>query len=355
MINKPPQRWGRNLLKNPSFEDWNQNVVGSWRTEVDGTSEITEDTSVYYDKTSSIKAYTGPADIAKIDQLISIDVGDKVQIKFWHRCTDLLPIRFRTYEGVSAGTTNVQLTVTTINTWEQYEVEITWGANDTGIYFLNNSSSYTWWIDKVEVRVYKVIPTFDLEGIDSKIQLLQLALEDNLSWLQYSFGKCERHEKIIEGTKEVYPVCFVDNTTDPIDVRPNDNYESMSFWEVQDPGRISYDDEYAIRKYAMWEYDVSLIIWANLKRIDSSHYNETKSRMRQDIIDVFETKLVGSDVTFWVEQIFEKDILQIFVGYDLNNEENIIKRPFVAFRINGIIRFKRKCPVSNTYSVKTSN
>jgi len=203
---------------------------------------------------------------------------------------------------------------------------------------------------------YPRIPTFNLEGIDGKIQILQTIIADNLSWIQYSFGKCERHEKIVNDKKEVYPVCFVDNKTDPIDVRPNDEYEAYSFWDVKDPGRILYpndESEYAIRKYAIWEYDVSLIIWANIKRINSLAYNETKSQMRQDIVDILETKLLGNDVTFWSGEIFERDISQVFAGFDLSNDENVIKWPYVAFRINGTVRFKRLCPVNNTYSVTT--
>jgi len=201
---------------------------------------------------------------------------------------------------------------------------------------------------------YPRIPTFTLQGIDEKIQILQVALADNLSWLQYSFGKSEVHEKIVDGEKEKYPVVFVDNATDPIDVRPNDNYTAYAFWDIIDPGRILYPNEgleYGLRKYAIWEYDVSLIVWANLKRIDDSAYNETKSEMRQDILNVFETDLIGKNVQFAVGEIFERDITQIFEGYNLNNEENINKWPFVAFRFNGVIRFKRKCPVDISFSL----
>ena len=48
-------------------------------------------------------------------------------------------------------------------------------------------------------------------------------------------------------------------------------------------------------------------------------------------------------------------VTQVFAGYDLDNDENAMKWPFVAFRINGVIRFKRECPISNTYSVTTTN
>ena len=203
---------------------------------------------------------------------------------------------------------------------------------------------------------YPRIPTFTLEGIDGKIQTLQTVIGDNLSWIQHSFGKAERHAKLIDGKKEAYPVVFVDNKTDPVDVRPNDNFTALSFWDVIDPGRILYPgEEYSVVKYAFWEYDVALIIWANLNRIDDSVYNETKSQMRQDVINVLETKLISEDVEFQAGEIYDKSVTQVFEGYDLDNEETTMKWPFVAFRINGVVRFKRACPVSNSYSVTTTN
>jgi len=196
------------------------------------------------------------------------------------------------------------------------------------------------------------IPTFNLQGIEAKIQILQTALSDNLSWLQYSFGKCERHEQMVNDEKVVYPVCFVDNKADPVDVRPNDNWESYAFWDVIDPGRMDYPgEELSVMKYTMWEYDAALIVWINLKRLSDAVYNETKSQMREDIINVFETNLIGRNVLFLPSQIYDRDIEQIFTGFNLSQEWNINKWPYVAFRVNGIIRFNRKCPGSNSYSV----
>lgn len=196
------------------------------------------------------------------------------------------------------------------------------------------------------------IPIFSLTGIEAKIQTLQTVLGNELSWLQYSFGKCERHEKIEKGEKVVWPVCFVANKSDPIDMRPNDNYESYAFWDVIDPGRTDYPgQERSVRKYTMWEYDVALIIWANLKRIDDSAYIETKAQFREDILNVFEVNLIGQNIIFVPGEIFDRDIEQIFAGFDLTQEWNINKWPFVGFRLNGIIRFNRKCPISNIYSI----
>ncbi len=197
------------------------------------------------------------------------------------------------------------------------------------------------------------IPTFSLEGIEAKIQILQTVIGNQLSWLEHSFGKAERHEQIINDEKVVSPVVFVDNTSDPIDVRPNDNYKAYSFWDITDPGRIDYlnQDEFAAKKWAFWEYDASLIVWANLKRLDSSPYNETKSQMRQDILDVLGLQLIGQNVQFQVSEVFDRDINQIFAGYTLVNDYNIIKGPYVAFRVSGVIKFHIKCPVSNSFSL----
>ena len=198
------------------------------------------------------------------------------------------------------------------------------------------------------------IPTFTLTGIEEKIQILQTVIGNNLSWLEHSFGKCERHETEEGGETIVKPVVFVDNTTDPIDMRPNDNYRAYAFWDVIDPGRTEAPgEERSVRKYIMWEYDVALIIWANLKRIEDSSYIETKAQFREDVLNVFETKLIAQNVDFMPTENFDRDINQIFLGYTLDKSWNINKWPYIAFRFNGTVRFNRKCPVDNTYSRTT--
>jgi len=197
------------------------------------------------------------------------------------------------------------------------------------------------------------VPTFTLFGIDAKIQLLQVSLGTSLDWLTYSFGRSYPYSKDVNGTIETYPVVFVDNTTDPQDMRPDDNCIAMAFWTVADPGRIEYDNQdiYSAVKSGRWEYDVSLIVWVNLKRLDSSSYNETKSQLRQQIVDALQKKLYGVDVMFTPVEIFDQDVEQVYEGYDLSNPESVMKGHFVAFRVAGVLTFKSTCPISTTYSV----
>lgn len=197
------------------------------------------------------------------------------------------------------------------------------------------------------------IPTFNLKGIEAHIQTLQVALGSSLSWLQYSFGVAIPHQKEVKGAIVNYPVVFVDNATDPIDVRPSDYYHSYSFWEYTDPAEIITPEgsEYSVISNGDYEYNVSLIVWADVDRIDTGNRNETKSKIRQDLIDFFKNQAMSTGVLFNVTQIFDRFADQIFVGYDLDNIEGVIKWPQVGFRINGILRFNRECPVNNTYDI----
>jgi|GEM_PF-2599449 len=202
------------------------------------------------------------------------------------------------------------------------------------------------------------IPTFTLSGIADKIQTLQTTLDTNLSWLDHSFGMAERYEKLVNDETHIIPLCFVDNTSDPIDVRPfpYDDYKAYSFWHVEDPGEIIYNEgvEHSIRKYETWQYNVALILIANTKRIDDSSYNETKANLKDDILSVLRNNI---DITFafWISQVFERNIIDIFAPYTIEKPQEILKYPIVGFRFEGILQFKHKCPVSNSYSVTTRN
>lgn len=203
--------------------------------------------------------------------------------------------------------------------------------------------------------MYKVpsIPTFTIKGIDHEIQELQTILT-SLSWLDYSFGLCEHAHKQENGNIINYPAQWINNKIDYIDLRPfpDDTY-SYSFWDMEDPADVKYggEQEYSKRKYAHYQYSVACIFVMDLNHIDnSSTFNETKSKLREDIIDKFETGLITFGSHFWVTTIYEHDITQIFKGFTIAKPDEW-KFPYQAFRIEGQLLFKRACPVSNTFTI----
>ena len=193
------------------------------------------------------------------------------------------------------------------------------------------------------------------EGIDSKIETLQNILSDNLLWLDHSFGlatpvKRNEKDRLIE-----IPVAFVDNTSDPIDLRPfpDDLYRSYSFWDMKDPAVIKYSEgqEFSSRKYSIIQYEIACIFVVDCKKIDNQlTYKETRSHLRDEIFKVFEDYSTDIPFAFYIKNIFERDINKIFDGYTLDEPEKIIS-PYYAFRVEGLLEFKRKCPISYTYSV----
>lgn len=201
---------------------------------------------------------------------------------------------------------------------------------------------------------YKVpnIPSFTLKGVDDKIQDLQVILT-SLTWLDYSFGLCEHAHRIEDGSVINYPAQWVNNRSDYIDLRPfPDDFYSYSFWDVEDPAGVEYNNDEvnaAKRKFALYRYNVAAIFVLDLKQLDfDTSYNETKSKLREDIVNKFETGLLGFNAHFWVTAIYEHDITQIFKGFTIDKPEEF-KYPYQAFRIEGELLFKRACPVSNTY------
>jgi hypothetical protein len=200
------------------------------------------------------------------------------------------------------------------------------------------------------------IPTFTLAGIADKIQTLQETLDSNLSWLDYSFGVADRYEKLVGDETHVLPLCYVDNTTDPIDMRPwpNDSWDSYAFWHVDDPGNVEYSDEIgaATRKYAIWNYNVACIVVADPQKIDDSPYNETKSNFKNDILKVFQNN-TDINFAFWITGVYERNVEEIFAPYTIVEQQKVLKYPRVAFRFEGTIQFKQACPINNTYSVTT--
>ena len=205
--------------------------------------------------------------------------------------------------------------------------------------------------------MYKVpsIPSFTLKGVDDKIQDLQVILT-SLSWLDYSFGLCEHAHREEDGVTN-YPAQWINNKTDYIDLRPfPDDIYSYSFWDIEDPGLVEYNNDgenVSKRKYAHYLYNAACIFVMDLNQIDNnSTFNETKSKIREDIMNKFERGLIAFDSHFWVTGIYEHDITQIFKGFTIDKPEEW-KFPYQAFRIEGQLSFKRACPVSNTYTINT--
>ncbi len=192
--------------------------------------------------------------------------------------------------------------------------------------------------------MYKIprIPTFaGLEGIDLRVQQIQLLLGDE-SWLQYSFGMCQPALKQVDEDMETIPVCFVADHSDPYDMRPflDDAHNSYAFWDLIDNG-VDYGENLGGRRFPALEYDVACIVVVNLDSVDSDS-KIARSTVRQSILTFFHQTIRFSG-NFQMTGIVDKDIDDIFSGYDIADPLIILRDNIAAFRIEGTITFKQDC------------
>lgn len=188
---------------------------------------------------------------------------------------------------------------------------------------------------------YKVpnIPTFTgLTGIDKRIQDIQQQL--TFTWLEYSFGLCKR----IVINDSIVPVCFSNNKSDTIDMRPfpDDSWKSYAFWDQDDSNEFNYADNISgAKRYPSISYNVSCLFIIDLNKASTKNYKVAHSDIRQDIINFFnQLRFAGN---FAISSMNEKNITDIFKGYTIENPEIVLKDNISCFRVNGVVTFKQDC------------
>ena len=191
---------------------------------------------------------------------------------------------------------------------------------------------------------YKVprIPTFTgLEGIDLRVQQIQIKLASE-SWLQYSFGLCDRVLEQKGEEIESIPVCHIDDHSDPLDMRPflDDAHNSYCFWDMVGE-TTDYGDNLGARRFPALTYDVACIFVVNLASINVDS-KIARSTVRQDILTFFNQTIRFNGI-FQMTNIEERDIELIFDGYDIYDPQLILRDSVGAFRIDGTITFKQDC------------
>lgn len=190
------------------------------------------------------------------------------------------------------------------------------------------------------------VPDFTgLYDIDKHLQELAQYLASQLTWLNYSFGLADRLREVVsESEVRIYPGAYLTNKDDPFDCHPADEY-SLAFWTADDLSEVSYDDIYSVKKTPLLTYNVSLIIFANLKlQSTTAVYNELRSQLRNQIINTLNSPSAYKYGIFAMTGIVENDIRRIYEGFTYEDKFNIFKElPYYAVRINGTLSFRPGC------------
>lgn len=181
-------------------------------------------------------------------------------------------------------------------------------------------------------------------NIDRPIQDLQQQLA-TLGWLERSFGRAyeSRVSNPASNKISVYPQVWQGLGMDLLNVMPNDNLSSQSFFKVEDPIEV---ERYERDGNSFMRARVSIIFWYNLKRIDNTidySYGELLKGSAQRIITnaQFQDYAGIEIVKVW------ETAKNVFAGYSIDEvaQQELIY-PYGGFRFECLMRYTEDCPDS---------
>ena len=185
-------------------------------------------------------------------------------------------------------------------------------------------------------------------GLEAAVQQLQVKTA-TLSFMQYVFGLAD---PVVTDNK-IRPMVYQGLKADELCVFPNDALKSFAFFHLVD-GNIDYNygDPAQNQKYAKISCRLAVIFWFNLKRIENVDYRNTKSKLRDDIVNLFARELYGQS-SFLLDKTVENDLIKIYEGFDIEDNEKyaLPMHPYWALRVEGDFWFDESCYVAKSYNV----
>lgn len=172
---------------------------------------------------------------------------------------------------------------------------------------------------------------------DKVIEGVQLALGDNITWLNHIFGRAERLVKVINGKKYFTPNVYVGRNEYEL-VLPDSGFGNFCFFTLDDPN----DVEWAIGDKTHLTTPFSLIVWFDIRTIDSNDERNTEL-VKQQLLQVLNGGVFLRHGHIRINRIYEK-AENIFKGFTIDEIDNqFLMQPFGGFRFDGEMSAATEC------------
>lgn len=172
---------------------------------------------------------------------------------------------------------------------------------------------------------------------DKVIGYIQTGLADNLTWLNYAFGKAERLVKNFNGKRVYSPNLYVGKNEYEL-ITPDSGIGNYCFFTLDEPQDVSWN--VGDRTYIKAPF--SLIVWVDLRTIETEDERNTES-IKQDILRTLNGKLWMKEGRITINKIWEK-AENIFKGFTLDEIDNqFLMQPFCGWRFEGILEAYTDC------------
>jgi hypothetical protein len=171
------------------------------------------------------------------------------------------------------------------------------------------------------------VPTQNAESIlDQRVvNLIQTSLS-TLSWLELCYGFAEPADmKKEDGSLERFPRVYKNHSTkEYVDVRYDDTLKALAFFERESDFQFGNDTDDEVT------YQLSIVVWANLSRVDPSRTYDFRDLLAGDVLRIlkyyYQAEINNIRVDLRSENAYSKYTLQ-----DVDNR--FITLPYVAFKV----------------------
>lgn len=179
-------------------------------------------------------------------------------------------------------------------------------------------------------------------NIDRPIQSLQQKIA-TLGWVSKSFGRAYESRKVNQATKQVsvYPQVWQGLGMDLLEVLPNDNLQSQSFFKVEEPIEcIRYRDG----AWNTMQARVSLIFWFNLERIDPNIDYSYAELLKGQVQRLLTNHTFDTGDGIRILRTWET-AKNVFAGYTLQEvRDQELVYPYGGFRFECEMFYIENCP-----------
>jgi hypothetical protein len=176
--------------------------------------------------------------------------------------------------------------------------------------------------------------------LDKALGEVQQVLSTNVGWLSYVFGRSYTKVELRSGYELRVPMVYK-GSAEYLPVQFNDNLQAQSFFEVGDEILEGDYDQFILNFYKI---NVGLIVWANLKKIDSAKGNNYyfAEQLKQDVRHALrDAHLLYSDLT--ITRV-EENVDSVFSKYNFEQvEKQYFSYPYVGFRFNFDLVISEEC------------
>ena len=177
------------------------------------------------------------------------------------------------------------------------------------------------------------------ELLDRIIGNIQNGLVDNLSWLDYAFGRAERLVKMNANQKRYYTPNVYIGQNDYMEVTPDANIGNFCFFWVDDPQSVNWEPgiDISIRT------PFSIIFWFDYRKIYNDANNRNKEDLKRQILDVLNGGFWLRNGGYKINKVYEL-AENIYRGFSLGEIDNqFLMHPFGGFRFEGELSIGETC------------